>query len=83
MVQAMPSSQVLGQAFGAPSGIPGSQCSPSSSTPLPHAAGQSMSLSWVAPAGQQLSGFLPDGVTIGDARSDKPEARREGQAASS
>ena len=64
MVQASPSSQVVTQAPSAPLGIPGSQASPAavSRTPLPHAVGQSMSLSLVAPGGQQLSGALPDGA---------------------
>jgi hypothetical protein len=48
-VQAMPSSQDVGQVAG------GSQVSPGSSAPLPQVAGQSVSASWSHPDGQHPS----------------------------
>src|SRR5262245_45850063 len=61
----MPSSQLIGQAPGASGGMPTSHDSPISTTPLPHAFGQSSSTMLVAPGGQQPSLSLPDGMTIG------------------
>src|SRR5437764_10641042 len=65
MVHASPSSQVVGQAYICPGGMPTSHASVMSRTPSPHAGRQSMSIARVAPGGQQLSGRSSIAVTVG------------------
>src|SRR6185436_10889540 len=55
MVHESPSSHVERQAPALPAVMPRSQISPMSTTPLPQTAGQSGSLSWLQPVGQQPS----------------------------
>ena len=62
-VESMPSSQLVGQAPGPSGGMATSQLSPVSITPLPQLASQSLSMSCVAPGGQQPSPSA--GATIG------------------
>src|SRR5262245_19179153 len=45
--------------------IPTSHRSPGSRMPLPQTTSQSLSVAFVAPGGQQLSGIVPDWTTMG------------------
>src|SRR5262249_54050632 len=54
-VQGLPSSHTAGHAPGLPAVMPLSHDSPVSTTALPHTTGQSESLLWLQPGGQQLS----------------------------
>jgi len=67
-VHDLPSSQFVGQLPGLSGAMPRSHASPSSRTPLPQKTGQSVSVAFVAPVGQQPSLALYDGVTLGKRR---------------